>query len=263
MKLSSSSSSLYCGGPKETAFGCLSGLLHRFLSGGSLCNQNYNNRGKVNHNDEQTPTQSCSIVARLMGLESMPVARSGRSPTYLIRQENEEFLILSFSPDDNCESFALEGIEGGKKTNKRKQDMENRSQNSWSPTSVFDHPNVDFDLFVEPESPVSDGGEQQSSRRKLSSHLENNYCSPSSKLEESPCGSEGMQPVDGKRKVASICEHVCRVAEEDLKRSRWVTLERWTSKEEAEKIAVVIGMEIFDLLLCEEASELSNYIAKL
>lgn len=159
MKNSSPSSSFHFGSnDPAAAAGCLPGILRRFPCG-SLRSRN-SGEGEGGEADEidaafgqefkfeaQKTMPSPGIVARLMGLESMPVHPSeliGRTrstnsleswpgflsercqspqvrtsvsfrevPTYL-RQENEDFLLLNFASDDREEKMASNGMRRGK-----------------------------------------------------------------------------------------------------------------------------------------------------
>lgn len=151
-----SSSSFHLPSNDDAADGCLSGILHRFLCGSLRSNDG--REGEEGHGIdaaafgqewkvEKKIMPSPGIVARLMGLESMPVypcaaaselvarSRSANSleswpgflsershspqfrtsrsfqevPTYL-RQESENFLLPSFTPDDGEEAMASNGM---------------------------------------------------------------------------------------------------------------------------------------------------------
>ncbi|KAJ6838989.1 uncharacterized protein M6B38_316905 [Iris pallida] len=155
MKLSPSSSSFNLSSNDSVASaGCLSGILSRFACG------NIHNvaveqvaTGLVQEQEKPLPPACPGLVARLMGLESMPVlsdttssttssvrrsrstnsteswngflsglhknwaAKSGTSsqsfretPTFL-RAESEDFLILSFSPEDNADAPLFNRVE--------------------------------------------------------------------------------------------------------------------------------------------------------
>lgn len=105
-------------------FGCVSAILRHFRCRQRIpINENYNQ--VVELSTTETEAQSPNIVARLMGLDTMPIlpnstdsnwpgilteqtnaspakslASFHEKPIYL-REENEEFLILSFTPDEN------------------------------------------------------------------------------------------------------------------------------------------------------------------
>lgn len=124
MKSPSSNSFQFSSHSHEHTFGCVSAILHHFRCRQRIpINENYNEVVELSTGD--TKAQSPNIVARLMGLDSMPIlpnstdsnlpailtertnaspAKSSVSfhekPIYL-REENEEFLILSFTPDEN------------------------------------------------------------------------------------------------------------------------------------------------------------------
>ncbi|KAJ3676356.1 hypothetical protein LUZ60_003768 [Juncus effusus] len=145
-------------------FGCISTILHRLLFRNRISNEE-NCSDDINGelSKKETKSESPSIVARLMGLDSMPIvpssstsdsftrSRSANSveswpgfinkrnqvspvqssisfrekPTYL-RKENEEFLLLSFSPDENEDGFVV-NLEKMKRR-RRKQRRENREK---------------------------------------------------------------------------------------------------------------------------------------
>ncbi|XP_008789110.2 uncharacterized protein LOC103706690 [Phoenix dactylifera] len=153
-----------------------------------------------------------------------------------------------------------------------KVELECSSQNS-SPVSVLDLAYIDDDCCIDTNSPST--GEQkkpiqQSSRRKLPPNFENASClSPSMGL-VTFSRDGGMRSVDMERKRSSYQEQacpdfsdiwgkICRLAEEDLKNSAWITKE--TSRpERAGDIAADLGLQMLDLLLYEAVCELPNYI---
>lgn len=164
MKFSSPSSSSF-DSRSHAAAGCLSGVVHRILCG-SLRSSNSREGEEADEIDaafgrewkaEKETMGSPGIVARLMGLESMPVcpyaaseligrSRSANSleswpgflsersqsppvrtslsfrevPTYL-RQENEEFLLLSFTPDEKEEMMRSNGMRQGTRFREMKE----------------------------------------------------------------------------------------------------------------------------------------------
>ncbi|XP_010920845.1 uncharacterized protein [Elaeis guineensis] len=155
-----------------------------------------------------------------------------------------------------------------------KVESECSSQDS-SPVSVLDLAYTDDDCCINNNSPSSEEEKetvQQSSRRKPSSNLENVSClSPSIGFAAFSSKDEGMRSLDkdSKRstKPGQPCPdfsyalgNICRLAEEDLKNSAWISKEMWRS-EGVEDIAADLGLEIFDLLLCEVVCEFSNYNA--
>jgi DUF761-associated sequence motif len=159
----------------EPTFGCVSAILRHFRSRHRIpINENYTETVELSIG-EMKP-QSLNIVARLMGLDSMPISQNpgnlnsnGRSrsqnsvescpgvltertnaspinssvpfyekPVYL-REENDEFLILSFTPDGNgdeslpdwgkCRSITST-IEKQKRGIRRKPKREKRASDS-------------------------------------------------------------------------------------------------------------------------------------
>lgn len=161
--------------PPEAAAGCLSGILRRFLCGNSDGSDDAHlvirNRERV---EEKTP-QSPGIVARLMGLETMPNFSSaastdsiGRSrstnsveswpgflneryrpsqikasasfrevPTYLTK-ENEEFLLLSFGPEGKGEKKKKKKNKKGSREQKSRRREESKTRRKWSADSKTD-----------------------------------------------------------------------------------------------------------------------------
>ncbi|KAJ3688122.1 hypothetical protein LUZ61_017286 [Rhynchospora tenuis] len=139
MKTKSSSSNSTQFDSRQPTFGCASAILRHFLRRHKISiNENYTE--VVGLSTSEMNGQSPNIVARLMGLDSMPISphnsflnsvgrsrstnsvqswpgilteRSNASsinssvsfhekPIYL-REENDEFLVLSFTPDENVE----------------------------------------------------------------------------------------------------------------------------------------------------------------
>lgn len=158
----------------EPTFGCVSAILQHFRCRHRIpIDENYTEA--VELSTTETKLQSPSIVARLMGLDSMPISPNagelnsfGRSqsqnsaeswpgiltertnsspaktsdsfhekPIYL-REENEEFLILSFTPDGNGEENlpnwgkfrSATSIEREKRKTRRKPIREKRASDS-------------------------------------------------------------------------------------------------------------------------------------
>lgn len=110
---------------------------------------------------------------------------------------------------------------------------------------------------------------QQSSRRKLSSNFENVSCLSSSTGLATSSKDGVVRSFDREskrsRKPGQPCPdfsdawgNICRLAEKDLKNYAWISKEMWRS-EGAGDIAAELGLEIFDLLLCEVVCEFSNY----
>ncbi|KAF3336979.1 DUF761-associated sequence motif [Carex littledalei] len=124
MKMKSPSSNSFQFSSHEHTFGCVSAILRHFRCRQRIpINENYNEVVELSTGD--TKAQSPNIVARLMGLDSMPIStnstasswpeimteRTNASPAkssvsfhekpIYLREENEEFLILSFTPDEN------------------------------------------------------------------------------------------------------------------------------------------------------------------
>lgn len=124
MKSPSSNSFQFSSHSHEHTFGCVSAILHHFRCRQRIpIHENYNEVVELSTGD--TKAQSPNIVARLMGLDSMPILpnstdsnlpgilteRTNASPSkssvsfhekpIYLREENEEFLILSFTPDEN------------------------------------------------------------------------------------------------------------------------------------------------------------------
>ncbi|KAG1339090.1 putative transcriptional regulator ATRX [Cocos nucifera] len=417
MKFSSPSSSSF-DSRSNAAAGCLPGILRRILCG-SLRSSNSREGEEADEIDagfgrewkvEQRSMRSPGIVARLMGLEAMPVcpyapaseligrSRSTNSleswpgflsersqsppvrtsqsfrevPTYL-RQENEDFLLLSFTPDDKEETMGSNGmrrgsrfremkerksedgdrvkretgsIEENKKKNRRDEHQHRRKKNvprktreevedsavharkknvrrrgcqgtkaedlieptehmempimlerssiakkklqnarekvesecssqDSSPVSVLDLAYTDDDCCINDNSSPTLEEEkptvQQSSRRKLSSNFENVSCLSPSIGFATVSKDGGMRSFDKESKrsrqpvqhcpdFSDAWGNICRRAEEDLKKSAWISKEMWTP-EGVEDIAADLGLEIFDLLLCEVVCEFSNYNA--
>ncbi|KAJ4772722.1 Ribonuclease H [Rhynchospora pubera] len=139
MKMKSPSSNSIQFVSRQPTFGCASAILRHFLRRHKISiDENYTE--VVELSTSETNAQSPNIVARLMGLDSMPISphtsclnsvgrsrstnsveswpgilteRSNASsvnslvsfhekPIYL-REENDEFLVLSFTPDENGE----------------------------------------------------------------------------------------------------------------------------------------------------------------
>ncbi|XP_072959399.1 uncharacterized protein [Typha angustifolia] len=374
MKLPSSSS--FDLNANEATSGCVSGILRRLLCSSfhSGCGDEGNGVKFVIQREqtaELKPSQSPNIVARLMGLDSMPTFPAppldaiGRSkstnsieswagflgershlsplrtstsfrevPTFL-RQENEEFLLLSFAPDGKGDNFPSNSrksemgfkikvekynqndgsvkesgrersIGKKKKKSKRKEEqncqkenetrrkqstsskempfmlenssitktkfgssrskveMECISQNS-SPVSVLHHPDADEEYStsdVEETKPLECSRSREVSPSTFESFdcLFRRNCQPTRDHEESKRRTkfEVVRP-----DVSDIWEHICELAQEDFCKSRWVSRGTCRSSEEAKEIASTIELELFDHLLCEATSELSNYVIKL
>ncbi|URE10479.1 hypothetical protein MUK42_04142 [Musa troglodytarum] len=140
------------------AAGCLSGVIRRLLC--ASLRHNVHSQG-VAMQKKKPPASPC-VVARLMGLDSMPVfpytppdsvkrSRSAESwpgvscsegsrgmqiktsvsfrgaPTYL-RQENEEFLVLSFAPERKAETTMAKGRKDKASTGDSKEREANRAE---------------------------------------------------------------------------------------------------------------------------------------
>ncbi|CAL9187825.1 unnamed protein product, partial [Musa hybrid cultivar] len=143
------------------AAGCLSGVIRRLLC--ASLRHNVHSQG-VAMQKKKPPASPC-VVARLMGLDSMPVfpytppdsvkgSRSANSaeswpgvscsegssgvqiktslsfrgaPTYL-RQENEEFLVLSFAPESKAETTMAKGRKDKASTGDSKEREANRTE---------------------------------------------------------------------------------------------------------------------------------------
>ncbi|KAJ1695571.1 hypothetical protein LUZ63_012269 [Rhynchospora breviuscula] len=142
MKMKSPSSNSIQFVSRQPTFGCASAILRHFLRRHKISiDENYTEVVELSTNEMNA--QSPNIVARLMGLDSMPISphssclnsvgrsrstnsveswpgilteRSNASsvnslvsfhekPIYL-REENDEFLVLSFTPDENEESLS-------------------------------------------------------------------------------------------------------------------------------------------------------------
>ncbi|XP_008793135.2 uncharacterized protein LOC103709513 [Phoenix dactylifera] len=157
---------------------------------------------------------------------------------------------------------------------REKVESECSSQNS-SPVSVLDLACADDDCRINNNSPSSEEEKQtaeQSSRRKLSSNFEDVSCclSPSIGLVRFSKDG-GVRSLDKESKRSRKPEAPCpdfsdvwgnmrRLGEEDLKNSPWISKEMWSS-EGVGDIAADLGLEIFDLLLCEVVCEFLNCIA--
>ncbi|RWW43757.1 hypothetical protein BHE74_00050559 [Ensete ventricosum] len=144
------------------AAGCLSGVIRRLLC--ASLRHNVHSQQGVAMQKKKPPASPC-VVARLMGLDSMPVfpytppdsvmrSRSANSaeswpgvscsegcdgvqiktslsflgaPTYL-RQENEEFLVLSFAPESKAETTMAKGRKDKASTGDSKGREANRTE---------------------------------------------------------------------------------------------------------------------------------------
>lgn len=154
-----------------------------------------------------------------------------------------------------------------------KVEPECSSQNS-SPVSVLDLAYIDDDCSINSNSSSTEEEKQpkqQSSRTKLSSNFENVNClSPNIDLVTfSRDGGTRSLDKESKRsskpeqdcpEFADSWEKICRLAEEDLKNSTWISKEMWRL-EGVEDLAPDLELEIMDLLLYEAIGEFSNHIA--
>ncbi|KAG1371566.1 hypothetical protein COCNU_16G006600 [Cocos nucifera] len=154
-----------------------------------------------------------------------------------------------------------------------KVEPECSSQNS-SPVSVLDLAYIDYDHCNHTNSPSAEEQKQpiqQSSRRKLPPNFENVNCLTPSIGLVTFYRDGRMSSLDKESKRSRNQEQTCpdfsdilrikisRLAEEDLKKSTWISKE--TSRtEHFGDIAADLGLEILDLLLCEAVCELPNYI---
>ncbi|KAJ0979356.1 hypothetical protein J5N97_014830 [Dioscorea zingiberensis] len=192
-------------------------------------------------------TTSPCLVARLMGLDSMPVSpcstppssiSRSKSTSYLqstrpvffttdqrvktssvsfrevptfLKQENEDFLVLTFNADDK------------------------ESNSSRTKVDEKDHEKIKE--------------RRRSSRRRLSSEL------------ESLVQDGGWMKVNKKeiavemiRKDEEIFQSNCELGDEEVKTMNWIARNGWNS-EQVEEIAVETGLEILSFLLLEVVKE--------
>nr|XP_010937856.1 uncharacterized protein LOC105057099 [Elaeis guineensis] len=154
-----------------------------------------------------------------------------------------------------------------------KVELECSSQNS-SPVSVLDLAYIDCDYRNNTNSPSTEEQKQpirQSSRRKLPPNYENVNCSTPNIGLVTFSRDGGMSSLDEESKrsrnqeqacpdFSDILGKICRLAEEDLKNSTWISKETSRAQHFGE-IAADLGVEILDLLLYEAVCELPNCIA--
>uniref|UniRef100_A0A0D9WCB1 DUF3741 domain-containing protein n=1 Tax=Leersia perrieri TaxID=77586 RepID=A0A0D9WCB1_9ORYZ len=257
-----------------------------------------------------SPARSPCVVARLMGLDAMPPSppppetetegcqpplllrrrrRRSRSvssvdgwPPAYVREESDEFLVLSFSPEANNGGRRRDDeIVGAKKQSngrpRRKLQYGGDGDGRRSPASVLDTQHSSSSETtattmttvsssseeVEPSSPPSPTSEeirpapnQQNSRRKLQTDFDNDLDNPSSPATStchvSKCSDRERRNRSVVKKaevftpnVSCTLQYICRLVEEDLNSMRWLT------RDFEEDIAADIGSEILDQLISE------------
>ncbi|XP_042425470.1 uncharacterized protein LOC122012877 isoform X2 [Zingiber officinale] len=279
--------------------GCVSAFVRRLL----CASLGGNAAGDSGAAQKKTQPVSPSVVARMMGLDSMPVfpcasPESGRSlceaPVFL-RQENENFLVLSFVPEEKVERIGRkcklkkrkEEFSSGVETrNNRKNSVlgkenspekEHRSSKpcgiddcnstksmpccchqDLSPVSVLDYPFlIRYSNSLDSEEEIS---EFQNPRR-LSSKFENLNCTASDFLLHSSSREPPATPETTSNFKPVGQDHsqnwlrIIELTEEEVKNKVW-----WS--EENREIAAEVAKKVLDLLLEETVSEISNSIIR-
>ncbi|PKA66912.1 hypothetical protein AXF42_Ash003569 [Apostasia shenzhenica] len=259
--------------------GCITGVLRRIFSGKGV---------KVGEKRPAVKPQETSpgIVARLMGLQSMPVcpyfspetiSRTGcgaelqpsesfwEVPMYL-RKESEEFLVLSFGEDEENGMMQTKA-EGrtGEKIRSRRRNSQNpaeltvscRKKLSSSPGDIELNCGSSEDwspvsvLHLPRESLVNILPEEDEPRTKKvlrdSGKPKANLAGPNSE------DREALRSGEVERKK------VCRYGGDDLNSSSRIVT-NFLKTEEAQGIGCAIGLQIFEDLLIEAAVEMWDYI---